>query len=121
MQESVRFVMPAEHTEFLVVLTTVATPEDGARIARELVERRLAACVNILSGIRSIYRWQGKIEDDAEVLLLSKTTRERFAALAEAIRELHGYDVPEIVALSAGAVEQHYAAWLAGAVEPGSP
>jgi len=105
--------------ETLVVLTTVGSTDEAARIARELVERRLAACVNVLPGVRSIYRWQGKVEDEAEVLMLTKTTRDRFEALAAAIRELHSYDVPEIVALPAAAVEAHYGAWLAGALRSG--
>ena len=100
----------------LVVLTTVGSFEEGSRIARELVERRLAACVNILPGIRSVFRWEGQVQEEAEQLLLSKTTRERFDALCACIRELHSYDVPEILALPATDVAPAYAAWVRDSV-----
>lgn len=99
-------------SEPIVVLTTAANGDEAARIARHLVEKKLAACVNVLPGVRSIYAWQGEVCDDAEVLLVTKTTRARFEALAAAIRELHSYDVPEIVALPTTAVDPAYAAWL---------
>jgi periplasmic divalent cation tolerance protein len=102
--------------DVLVVLTTSGSEGEGRAIARALVERKLAACVNLLPGVRSIYVWKGEVCDDAEVLLVSKTTRARFPALAEAIRELHSYDVPEIVALPAADVDPAYAAWLTDAV-----
>jgi len=105
-----------ESSEPLVVLTTTGSEEEASRIARALVERRLAACVNIVAGVRSVYAWRGEICDDAEMLLVSKTTRGRFEALAATIRELHSYDVPEIVALPTAAVDPAYAAWLAGSV-----
>lgn len=108
-----------EEERVIVVLTTVATEDDAARIASALVERRLAACVNLLPAIRSIYRWQGAVQDDRELLLLIKTTAARRAALVDALGELHPYDVPEIVALDTAFVGPAYARWLRDAVEPG--
>jgi len=86
-------------TDALVVLITAATEDDAAAIAKALVEGRLAACVNIVKQIRSIYRWQGKIEDEQEVLMIVKTRNELFADLVHTVRELHNYSVPEIIAL----------------------
>jgi periplasmic divalent cation tolerance protein len=96
----------------LVALSTVASAADGERIARALVERRLAACVNVLPGLTSLYRWQGEVAREAEVLLLIKTRAERFAALREALAELHPYEVPELVALPIAAGHAPYLAWL---------
>lgn len=103
--------------ETLVVLTTAESLEEGAHIAKTLVERKLAACVNVVPGVRSIYSWKGEICDDAEVLLVSKTNRARFEDLATAIRDLHSYDVPEIIALPPHAVDPAYAAWLGDALK----
>ncbi|MGH7804266.1 MAG: divalent-cation tolerance protein CutA, partial [Candidatus Binatia bacterium] len=86
--------------EALVVLMTAGSVEEAARIARALVEERLAACVNLVPGIRSIYRWQGAIADDAEVLLVAKTRRASLDALERRVRELHSYEVPEVLALA---------------------
>jgi periplasmic divalent cation tolerance protein len=103
-------------SERLVVLSTVARPEDAERIARALVERRLAACVNVVPGLVSFYRWKGAIERDAELLLVIKTRRDRFEALREAIVALHPYEVPEVVALPVEAGHAPYLAWLDEAV-----
>ncbi|MEW6268076.1 MAG: divalent-cation tolerance protein CutA [Thermodesulfobacteriota bacterium] len=100
----------------VVVLTTVATEDDAVRIASALVERRLAACVNVVPGVRSIYRWQGAVQDDRELLLLVKTTHARRGALVEALGELHPYDVPEVVALDPAYVGPSYARWLSDSV-----
>mgnify|MGYP001605948150 CR=1 FL=1 len=97
----------------LLCLSTCPDTETAAKIARALVEERLAACVNRVSGIASTYRWQGKIHDDAEVLLVIKTTRERFDALRERLMELHPYDVPELVALEIAEGLPAYLDWLA--------
>src|SRR5260221_4812334 len=86
-------------TEARIVLTTASSPEEARGIARALVERRLAACVNIVPGIESVYRWQGKVETTAESLLIIKTQAELFDRLREAIGELHSYDLPECVML----------------------
>src|SRR5262245_8326177 len=83
----------------LVVLSTFPDVDTAARVARTLVEERLAACANLVPTIRSIYRWQGAISDDAEALAIIKTTADRYAALAVRIAALHPYEVPEIIAL----------------------
>jgi periplasmic divalent cation tolerance protein len=96
----------------LVVLTTVGSEDAAVALANALVERRLVACVNVLPGVRSIYRWQGAVQDDRELLLLAKTTAGRLAELTAALAQLHPYEVPEIVALEAASVAPAYAAWL---------
>lgn len=97
------------------MLTTVGADFDAAALARTLVEQRLAACVNITSEVRSIYRWNDGVEDEREQLLVIKTTEERVAALRDALFALHPYDVPELVVLDA---EAHgpYGTWLAQSV-----
>lgn len=106
----------SDRDALVVVLTTVGSPEEASRIARELVERRLAACVNILSGAHSVFRWEGRVQEEDELLLLTKTTSQRFEALCACIRELHSYEVPEILALPATAVTPTYAAWVRDSV-----
>jgi periplasmic divalent cation tolerance protein len=101
-------------TDKIVVLCTCAAPEDAARIARGLVEGRLAACVNILPGARSIYRWQGKVEDAAELVLMIKSSRPKFPALRAEIERLHPYEVPEVVALAIVDGAESYLNWLGG-------
>ena len=81
----------------LMVEITAPSAEEAERIGRTLVEERLAACVNLLGGIHSIYRWQGAVEEADEVAMIAKTTATRFAALDRRVRELHGYDVPCVV------------------------
>jgi periplasmic divalent cation tolerance protein len=100
-------------TAAVVVLVTTPTAERAAEIARALVEERLAACGNVVPGLRSIYRWEGKIHDDAEALLVLKTTRERFDALRERVLALHPYEVPEVIALPIEAGSAPYLAWIA--------
>jgi periplasmic divalent cation tolerance protein len=99
-------------TDLIVVLCTCATADEAERLARELVEARLAACVNVVPGLRSFYRWQGKLEDAAEHLLLIKSSRERFGELRAAIERLHSYDVPEVVALPIVDGAPNYLDWL---------
>jgi len=101
-------------TDALVVLVTAPSAEKAAELARALVEERLAACGNVVPGLRSIYRWQGKVEDEAEALLVLKTTRARFEALRERILALHPYEVPEVLALPVEAGSAAYLAWIAG-------
>jgi periplasmic divalent cation tolerance protein len=100
----------------LVVLSTFPDAEKAAQVARVLVEERLAACVNLVPAVRSIYRWQGAIQDDAESLAVIKTTADRYPALASRLAELHPYDVAEILALPLASGHAPYLAWLAGAV-----
>ncbi len=96
----------------LLLLSNVADEADAQRIARSLVEERLAACVNLLPGCRSIYRWQGAIEDAQEIMLLVKTSRRRHAACQQRLKELHPYEVPEIVTVAPDAVWPAYANWV---------
>lgn len=96
----------------LVLVTAPALGEVAANLARGLVEARLAACVNVIDGLRSFYRWQGEIAEDAEVQLLIKTREGRFDALVAWVQENHPYDVPEIVALSIERGAAPYLAWL---------
>jgi periplasmic divalent cation tolerance protein len=100
-------------TDALVVLVTTPTAEQAAELARTLVEERLAACGNVVPGLRSIYRWEGKVQDDAEALLLLKTTRARFDALRARVLALHPYDVPEVLAVPVEAGSAPYLAWIA--------
>ena len=101
----------------VLVLTTVGTAFDAAALARALVEQRLAACVNIIPRIESIYRWQGRVETDAEQLLLIKTTRERVDALRAALFARHPYEVPEFVVIQPQEMDESYRAWLVESVE----
>ena len=100
-------------SEPLVVLTTVARVEDAENIAREMVERRLAACVNILPPVTSVYRWQGEVTREPEHLLLMKTRTDRFEALRARLVEIHPYETPEVVALPVAAGHAPYLQWIA--------
>lgn len=100
--------------EHAVVLITASSAEEGARIARALVEERLAACVNVVPQVRSFYRWQGKLEDDSEALLIAKTRRALAERIAVRVRELHSYTLPETIALPIAAGSERYLAWLTG-------
>jgi len=104
----------------LVVLTTVGTAEDAERIARSLVERRLAACVNIVPGVVSVYRWKDAVEREGEWLLVVKTISEQLEALREALVSLHPYELPELLALPVAAGHAPYLAWLEESVRAGS-
>lgn len=104
-------------SEFLVVLTTVERPEDGERLARLLVERELAACVQVLPPMVSVYRWQGKVEQASEVLLLIKTTGAAYPQLEAAIKGNHPYQTPEIIALPIEAGSNDYLSWLADSIK----
>lgn len=104
-------------TGALVALSTVASAEDAERIARSLVEKGVAACVNVVPGVVSFYRWKGKLERDAEVLLVIKTTAERFEDLKAALLADHPYELPELVALPIAAAHQPYLDWLSASVQ----
>ncbi|GGP19433.1 dihydroorotate dehydrogenase [Thermocladium modestius] len=95
------------------VLVNVTAPEDqGIRIGRVLVEEGLAACVNVVRGIRSIYRWKGNVEEDEEALLIIKTTRPALDRLVRRVKELHPYEVPEIIAMPIIAGNEDYLRWI---------
>lgn len=106
---------PAPVATPLLCLSTCPDAETAGRIARALVEERLAACVNRLPGVHSTYRWQGKVIDDSEVLLVIKTIPERFDALRDRLLELHPYEVPELVALEVVDGHPAYLDWIAAA------
>lgn len=97
----------------IVILVTTGSEAEAETIARALVEERLAACVNILPPVRSIYRWEGKVADDREWLLIIKTQGQRFAAVEEKIKALHSYQVPEVIALPIVQGSTPYLHWLA--------
>jgi periplasmic divalent cation tolerance protein len=97
---------------FVVALTTVPAGFDAAGMARTLVERGLAACVNILPGVTSVYRWQGAVECDAEVQIIMKTTADKIGALDQAVQALSPHDVPEFIVLPIVAGSEAYLAWL---------
>ena len=98
--------------EELVTLVTAPNEDEAARIARALVESRLAACVNMVRDIRSVYCWKGNIEDDREVLMIIKTKRSLFEPLMAKVKDLHSYDVPEVIALPIIAGSEEYLGWL---------
>lgn len=97
---------------YLVVLSTCPDEDSAATLARTLVSENLAACVNRVPGVRSTYRWQGDLKDEAEVLLVIKTSGERLVTLTARIEQLHPYEVPEIIALEIEAGSERYLDWL---------
>jgi periplasmic divalent cation tolerance protein len=105
-------------SDHVVALSTVASEEDALRIAHALVEQRVAGCVNVVSGVVSIYRWQGRVQRDEERLLVVKTRKDRLEALRAALVALHPYDVPELVALELAGGHAPYLAWLDDSVAP---
>jgi len=101
----------------IVTLCTVPDKKAGERIARALVEERLAACVNIVPGVASFYRWEGKVEEASEQLLVIKTAAERFEAVKARIKALHPYDVPEIIAIPITAGNREYLDWITDSIK----
>lgn len=101
-----------EDAKEIVVFITASSEDEAANIAQTLVESKLAACVNIIRNVRSIYRWQGNIEDDAEVLMVVKTRKQHCSLLTEKVKELHSYDVPEVIALPIIEGSKNYLKWL---------
>jgi periplasmic divalent cation tolerance protein len=104
-------------TDKRLVLTTAGSMDEARRLADALVERRLAACVNIVSKVQSIYRWKGKTEEAEEWLLWIKTTAAAFDRVYETIRELHSYELPECLCLTIETGSKEYLAWLEDSVE----
>jgi len=103
-------------TDKKIVLTTASSEEEAHKIARHLVERRLAACVNIVPHVNSVYRWLDKVEESQECLLIVKTTAEAFGQVRHAIADLHSYDLPECICLAIEDGSQDYLQWLAESV-----
>jgi periplasmic divalent cation tolerance protein len=99
-------------TDTRIVLTTAGSPQEAEKIARALVERRLAACVNIIPQIQSVYRWKEKIEQETEWLLIIKTRLNIFDSVRDAIKELHAYDLPECVMLDVSDGSEAYLNWV---------
>jgi periplasmic divalent cation tolerance protein len=99
-------------TDKIVVLSTCASAEEAGRIAHYLVEKRLAACVNVIPGVRSVYRWKDAIEDQEEVLLFIKTSRALMEELRGEMERLHSYEVPEVIALQVVDGSERYLAWM---------
>lgn len=104
--------MLREAADVRIALTTAGSIDEGRRLAQQLVERGLAACVNLVPNLTSIYRWQGAVEEAAEVLLIMKTTEKQISALESAVRELHSYKVPEFLVLDVKSGSRQYLDWL---------
>jgi periplasmic divalent cation tolerance protein len=104
-------------TDKRIVLSTAGSEDEARKISRHLVEHYLAACVNIVPQIESIYRWQGKVESSQEWLLLIKTTAEKFPLVRDAIRKLHSYEPPECIAISVEDGSTDYLEWIADSVK----
>lgn len=100
----------------IIVLVT-CPPDDASKLANQLVEEGLAACVNLIPNVTSVYRWQGKIENDSETIMIIKSNRSVFTPLQTRIKELHKYDVPEIISLPIEAGHQAYLDWLNGQLQ----
>jgi periplasmic divalent cation tolerance protein len=110
--------MPSPIPPARLVLTTTANPEEAARLARVLVEERLAACATLIPAVQSIYRWKGQIESSTETLLLIKTGPGQLAALQARLHELHSYQTPEFLVLNVDAASQPYLDWLEESLRP---
>jgi periplasmic divalent cation tolerance protein len=96
----------------IIVFVTASRESEAEKIARGLIEARLAGCVNIMRNIRSIYRWEGKMEDEREVLMIAKTRKKFFRAFEKKVKEIHSYTVPEIIAVPISEGSKDYLAWL---------
>jgi periplasmic divalent cation tolerance protein len=105
-------------TDKIVVLSTCGTTEEAEKIARRLVEKRLAACVNVIAGARSIYRWRGAIEDAPETLLIIKSSRDLFDRLRAEVEKAHSYETPEVIALAIVDGAEGYMRWLDHELSP---
>ena len=104
-------------TDKILVLTTASSKDEAHKIGRELVERMLAACVNIVPQVGSIYRWEGEVEEAEEWLLIVKTTRAAFERVREAINQLHSYDLPECICVSIEDGSVEYLSWIGQSVK----
>ena len=104
--------MSSSVPDVVLVLTTIAAEADGAVLARTLVDERLAACVNVLPPMTSVYRWKGQVEQDREQQVIIKTTRDKLPALEARVKELHSYELPEFVVIAAGGGSDAYLKWV---------
>lgn len=109
--------MPADPQSVMVVLCTCPDASTAQRIAEILVFERLATCINRVAGLRSTYFWDGRLQDEAEILLIIKTTAERLTALQERLQALHPYEVPEVIALKVAAGNEAYLEWVRRGVD----
>ncbi len=99
-------------SDYIVVLITVPNEDEAVKISKTLVEEKLAGCVNIVKNVRSIYSWQGKIEDDSEVLMIVKTSSDLFEELEKRVKSIHSYTVPEIIGIKIKKGSENYLKWL---------
>jgi periplasmic divalent cation tolerance protein len=99
-------------TDKIVILSTCGSADEAERLARMLIERRLAACVNVLPGVRSFYRWQGALESAGEYMLIIKSSRQLFAQLRAVLEQAHSYEVPEVIALPILEGSPAYLSWM---------
>ncbi len=98
--------------DFIIILVTTSSEKEGKKIAQALIEKRFAACVNLIKDIESIYRWKGKILDEKEVLMLIKTRKKLYKSVEEEVKKLHSYEVPEIIALPIISGSKGYLYWI---------
>jgi periplasmic divalent cation tolerance protein len=105
--------MPTD--DYIMVLTTCNSSETSSLIAEALISNKIAACVNIIKGVESVYQWQGKIEHDKEILLIIKTRESLFSQVEQTIQELHSYELPEIIAVPIKTGEKNYLNWIQSA------
>lgn len=98
--------------DYIVFFITAASPEEGERLARALLEERLAACVNVVPGVRSFFWWEGKVQEEGEVLLIGKGRADLFAKVQDLVRALHSYTVPEIIAVPITTGSPDYLRWI---------
>ncbi len=105
-------------TDKILIFSNCSSEEEAARIARHLVETRVAACVNIVPGVRSVYRWQGAVEEAQEWTLLIKSRKELFHRVREELRSIHSYEVPELIAVPIAAGLEQYLNWIDSSTEP---
>ncbi|HTL53320.1 MAG TPA: divalent-cation tolerance protein CutA, partial [Planctomycetota bacterium] len=109
--------LPQPDLRLILCTVPLSPPGTPAKLARMLVEKKLAACVNILPAIQSIYAWEGKVQNDAEALLIIKTTSRRCRSAAHALKEHHPYDIPEILVIGPEAANEPYFLWVQSAVD----
>ena len=107
-------------TDKLLVLTTAGSENEARKLARAVIERKLAACVNIVPRIHSVYRWEGRVEDAEECLLIIKTTKNAEQQVRSTIKELHSYELPESLAIGVDGGSQEYLHWISASVDLGS-